>query len=66
MYKVSRGQFKYYFVMGQNCVKYADHLLKASGFPGVMSGVISPGTYYDYLTKEYNSATGVVITRDVY
>ena len=66
LYRVQQGPFKYYFVLGQNCVKYADHLLRCSGFPGVISGMISPGTYYDYLTKEFNAATGGVITRNVY
>ena len=65
-YKFTRGQFKYYFVLGLNCVKFADTLLKASGSDTVMAGIISPGTYFEFLNREFKRVGGCVLTRTVY
>ena len=40
------------------------------GYSGIdflkMNGVISPGTYYDCLNREYINKTGLVVTRNIY
>lgn len=65
-YKFSHGSFKYYFVLGTNCVKLADTLLGACGTDAVVCGIISPGTYYDFLNREYVLQGGTVVSRIVY
>lgn len=53
-YKIKKGKFKTYWVTGDNCVAFADMVLGAVG-ADVLSirGIITPGTYYDYLSNEY-------------
>lgn len=31
-----------------------------------MNGLVTPGTYYDYLNREYTLKNGIVISREVY
>ena len=31
-----------------------------------IAGIISPGSYYDYLQKEYRLENGIVVSRDIY
>lgn len=52
-YKIKRGQFKTYYVFGDNCVLFADRILGVIG-ADVLSirGIISPGTYFQYLKAE--------------
>lgn len=65
-YKFSHGSFKYYFVLGTNCVKLADTLLGACGTDAVACGIIAPGTYYTFLDREYTLQNGTVVSRKVY
>lgn len=65
-YKFKSGSFKYYWVLGTNCVKLADTLLSSSGLDTVLSGIITPGTYYDYLNKEFMRPGSRVVKRTVY
>lgn len=64
-YKFKKVKFKYYFVAGVNCVKFVDELLR-SCMDTVICGIISPGTYYDFLNKEFNKKNGIVITKTIY
>ena len=65
-YKFRKGSFKHYFALGVNCVKMADTLLMASGADTVVSGIVSPGTYFAYLNREFMRTGGRVVRRTVY
>lgn len=65
-YKFTSGSFKYYFVLGTNCVKLADTLLGACGTDAVACGIIAPGTYYTFLDREFTLQNGTVVSRKVY
>ena len=66
-YKFKSGRFKTYFVMSTNCVLLADSILSKAGTDIIkITGMISPGSYYDYLQKEYLLENGIVVSRDIY
>ena len=65
-FKFRSGSFRHYFVLGTNCVKLADTLLRASGSATVATGIIAPGTYYDFLNREFMRAGSNVVSRTVY
>lgn len=53
-YKFKRGRLKTYWVLGENCSRFVDQTL------GVIStdvlsirGIVTPGSYFDYLQNEY-------------
>ncbi len=66
-YKFSKGKFKTYFVMSTNCVLLADSIVCAAGTDILnINGIISPGTFYDYLEAEFLKKDSMVISRSVY
>lgn len=66
-YKFKKGRYKTYFVLGSNCVKLAEAIMSKAGMDIIdLNGIISPGTYQNYLEKEYQRANGVVISKNVY
>lgn len=66
-FKFNSGKFKTYFVMGTNCVMLSDELIGTSGLDLFMFvGILTPGTYYDYLEKEFHKANSIVISRTVH
>lgn len=66
-YKFKGGKFKTYFVVGVSCCDLANEIIGSSGIDFLkMNGVISPGTYYDCLNREYINKTGLVVTRKIY
>lgn len=66
-YKFSCGNFKTYYLFGTNCVKLVDNILGASGINVVaVNGIITPGTYYDYLDRQFTLQGTRVISRTVY
>lgn len=66
-FRVTKGRFKTYFVLGTNCVLWADQILGAAGLDMIrVSGIITPGSYYDYLTKQYHMENTAVISYTVY
>lgn len=66
-YKVKSGSFKKYFVLGNNCCRLADHIIGKSGIDLLkMNGVITPGTYYEYLNREFQKKNSMVISRKIY
>lgn len=67
MYKFKKGKFKTYFVMTTNCVLLADSILGKAGVDLIGSnGIITPGTYYDYLNRQFTKRKSNVISRTVY
>lgn len=66
-YKFRDGRFKTYFALGSNCVLLADSVIGRLGTDILsMRGIISPGTYQDYLEKEYRKKDSMVISRRFY
>ena len=66
-YKFKSGKFKTYFVMGTNCVLLADEIIGKTGSDVIdMNGIIAPGTYQDYLEKEYQKESGLVVNKKIY
>lgn len=67
MFKFKSGRFKTYFVLTNNCVSLADELLGKTGVDIVSyNGVITPGTYYDYFSRQFMIRGNNVVTRTIY
>lgn len=66
-YKFYEGKFKTFFIFTTNCVALTDTILGAAG-AGIMkpTGFISPGSYYDYLYKEYCRKNSRVVSYKIY
>ncbi|MFS1664400.1 HdeD family acid-resistance protein [Streptococcus sp. zg-JUN1979] len=61
-YKFTESRFKTYFVLGTNCVLLADELIGTSGLDLIaMEGILSPGTYYEYFHRQYESPNSIVV-----
>ncbi|MDF9825618.1 uncharacterized membrane protein HdeD (DUF308 family) [Breznakia sp. PF5-3] len=66
-YKFKKGKFKTFFVLGTNCVLLADQIVGSAGIDILkMNGIITPGTYYEYLNKEFGSKNMLVISKQIY
>ncbi len=66
-YKFKDGEYKNYFVLGHNCSYFVDALLKNCVFERLKSiGIISPGTYYEYLEENYRKKNSKVISKKIY
>ena len=66
-YKFTKGKWKKYFVVGNNCCKLADYIVGKSGIDLLkMYGVITPGAYYEYLNREFKKKNSMVISRKIY
>lgn len=66
-YKFLSGKFKTYFVAGTNCVLLSDQIIGGAGIDLLgINGIITPGTYYEYLNKEFASRSDLVISKNIY
>ncbi len=66
-YKFKTGEFKTYFVVGVNCSYFADRLMRNCVFEVLkIVGIISPGTYYEYLEENYRKKYSKVVQRVIY
>ena len=66
-FKFTSGKFSSYFSLGTNCVMLADTLIGAAGRDIIsVTGVVTPGTYYDYLNRQFQIKNSNVISRRVY
>lgn len=66
-YKFRDTSYKTYFTVTTNCVKLVDEVIGRSGTDILsLNGIITPGTYYDYLNREYEKQDSMVVTRRVY
>ena len=63
-YKFKKGKFKTYFTVNTNCVKLVDEIVKMDVLN--ITGIISPGTYYDYLYKQFLKKHSNVVSYKVY
>lgn len=66
-YKYKDGKFKTFFVLSSNCVFFITHLLGSIGLNLFdMSGIVSPGSYFDFLNRQFKSDKSFVISRTIY
>jgi len=66
-YKFKTSKLKTYFVLGNNCGTLVDKILKSSGAEVLkMYGIITPGTYYDFLEREYMKKGSNVVSKKIY
>ncbi|MEG2283896.1 MAG: DUF308 domain-containing protein [Bacilli bacterium] len=66
-YKFTTGKFKTYFVMGTNCTLFADTIVGKTGTDILkMVGIITPGTYLDYLEDQLKKTNSMVISKTIY
>ena len=66
-YKVKSGQFKTFFILGTNCCRLANYIIGKGGIDLLkMTGIITPGAYYEYLNQEFYQKDSMVISRTIY
>lgn len=65
-YKFKRGNYKHYWMLGTNCVIFVDDLLKAGGMKTLLTGIITPGSYYEFLNAEFLKGSSVIVKREIY
>lgn len=66
-YRFTKGKYKTFFVLRTNCASCVDNILNALGTKFLsIEGIISPGTYYSYLEKEYNKKKSKITSKTLY
>lgn len=66
-YKFKRGKFKTFFIFTTNCVQLVDTIIGNAGLGIIkLSGLISPGSYYDYLYREFCKKNSMVVSYNIY
>ncbi len=66
-YKFNDGKYKTYFVLGVNCSYFSDKLMRDCVFEVLkLVGIISPGTYYEYLEEIYRKRNSKVVSKKIY
>ena len=66
-YKFKKGKYKTYFILGTNCCFLADDIIGCSGMDILsINGIITPGTYYDYLNRFLGLKNSNVVSKDIY
>jgi len=66
-YKIKKGKYKTYFVIGTNCCFLADEIIGSFGMDILsINGIITPGTYYDHLNRLFNQKNSNVISKEIY
>ncbi len=66
-YKFKSGKFKTYFVMTTNCVNVVDYILQMKNLDLInIKGILTPGTYLEFLNNEYLANSKIVTSRYVY
>lgn len=67
LYKFKKGLYRHYFVLTNNCTYFADSIIGKTGSDILkMNGIITPGTYYDYLNYEFKRRGSMVIRKRIY
>ena len=66
-YKFNKTNYKTYFIFFTNCVKLVDDIIGVTGSDLLkMNGALTPGTYYDYLDREFKRQNSNVISKEIY
>jgi len=66
-YKFKTGKFKSFSVLGNNCVSFANKIIGSvlkDKFK--FYGVLTPGSYYDYLEREFMKKGSIVVSKKIY
>lgn len=67
LYKFKRGKFKTYFVFTTNCVGISDYLIRNKEIDLLnMSGIVSPGTYLNFLYQLFLKPDSIIKELKVY
>ena len=73
LYKATKANFykfkkhKEYFILGDNCVTFINKILsKSLQKKFQLYGFMTPGTYYDYLEREYLKKNSIVVSKKIY
>lgn len=66
-YRFTKGKYKTFFVLRTNCATCVDNIFNVIGTKIInLEGIISPGTYYSYLEKEYHKKNSKIISKTLY
>lgn len=66
-YKFKSGYFKTYFTLTSNCVRLADTIVGSIGLDLIaINGIITPGTYYNYLDNLFKRRNTIVVKKQLY
>lgn len=66
-YKFKSGYFKTYFTLTANCVRLSDTIVGSAGLDLIaINGIITPGTYYNYLDSLFKRKNTIVIEKKIY
>lgn len=66
-FKFKSGKFKIYSILSTNCVLLTDSIVGKAGTDIVcISGIASPGIYYDYLERLYMTQKTMVVSKTIY
>lgn len=66
-YKFKKGKYRTYYVLGTNCCYLVDDILGKGGMDILsINGIITPGTYYEYLNRELKLKNSNVVSKSVY
>ena len=65
--KVIKGKWKTFFVLKTNCTGLVDAVLNSVGLRILkINGILTPGSYYDFLNQEFLKKQSNVIYRKIY
>ena len=66
-YKFPKGKYHTYFVLGTNCCTLVDDIVSKIGIDIMsLNGIITPGTYYDYLNRMLKQKRSNIISKEIY
>lgn len=66
-YKFRRGKYKIFFVLGNNCVLLANRIIgKSLNKKFKFYGIMTPGTYYNFLEREFLRKDSIVVNKKIY
>ena len=66
-YRFTKGKYKTFFVLRTNCATCVDNINNTIGTKIInIERIISPGTYYSYLEKEYHKKNSKIISKTLY
>lgn len=66
-YKFNTSEYKKYFTLGVNCSYFVDNLMRNYIFEKLkLVGIISPGTYLEFLDENYRKKNSKVVSKKIY
>ena len=66
-YKFKKTKFKSYFICNSSCCEIVNEVAKNTDINILkMRGILSPGSYYDRLNREYVNKSDLILYRNIY